>query len=460
MFEKVSAQLVSRLRALVGEKRVLTGDAIGADYGHDELPNSVSHLPEAVVEAGSTDDVAAVMKLCGEFNIPVTVRGAGTGRAGGSVPVEGGVLLSLRELNSILAFDAEARLLTVQPGVLLQDVKAEAARHGLYYPPDPGEKTATIGGNASTDASGPCAVKYGGTRAYIADALCVLADGSAARLSGNAALAAVVGSEGTLAVITELTLRLVEKPGCEVILLLPFADAGSCLAAAGKILAAGLDPAVLEYLDTDIVEFSGRVTGEPVFPVEMDGERVGATLMVTLDAGDDDALDGKMEAVAELAEELECLDILVVDTPTLKRSVWDAHDAFHTAMESGARCADEINLAIAPDKLAELIGFAKAEGEARGLRALCYAHAGSGGVHIHAVSDGAKDEFLPAMAAFNAALCARCAQLGGDLGGEYGLGYAKRACLKAALGDEKYGELVSRKTFFDPKGILNPGKII
>ena len=235
-------------------------------YARDRTDVLAAGAPMAAVTARSTDDVAAVMKLCGEFNIPVTVRGAGTGRAGGSVPVEGGVLLSLRELNSILAFDAEARLLTVQPGVLLQDVKAEAARHGLYYPPDPGEKTATIGGNASTDASGPCAVKYGGTRAYIADALCVLADGSAARLSGNAALAAVIGSEGTLAVITELTLRLVEKPGCEVILLLPFADAGSCLAAAGKILAAGLDPAVLEYLDTDIVEFSGRVTGEPVFP--------------------------------------------------------------------------------------------------------------------------------------------------------------------------------------------------
>lgn len=200
----------------------MTGDLIGADYAHDELPGAAQYAPDVVISALSTEDAAAVLKLCGEYGVPVTVRGAGTGKAGGSVPINGGVVLSVKEMNSILSFDEAAKTLTVQPGVLLQDVKAEAAKHGLVYPPDPGEQTATIGGNASTDAGGPSAVKYGSTRDYIADAVTVLADGTVARLSDKPEYAAVIGSEGTLAVITELTLKLIEKPACDVILLLPF----------------------------------------------------------------------------------------------------------------------------------------------------------------------------------------------------------------------------------------------
>lgn len=155
------------------------------------------------------------------------MRGAGTGRAGGSVPVKGGVVLSLRGMDRIIAVDEAARTMTLQPGVLLQDVKAEAERHGLCYPPDPGEKTATIGGNVSTNASGPCAGKYGRTADYVADAEIVLADGTVTTLGADEGNRAVVGSEGVLAVVTEVTLRLIEAPGASVMLLLPFAESGA-----------------------------------------------------------------------------------------------------------------------------------------------------------------------------------------------------------------------------------------
>lgn len=436
-----------------------TGDAIGADYAHDELPGAAQYAPDVVISAHSTDDVAAVLKLCGDYGVPVTVRGAGTGKAGGSVPINGGVVLSVKEMNGILSFDEEAQTLTVQPGVLLQDVKAEAAKHGLVYPPDPGEQTATIGGNASTDAGGPSAVKYGSTRDYIADAVIVLADGTVARLSDKPEYASVIGSEGTLAVITELTLRLVEKPACDVILLLPFVDTESCISAAAKIKAAGFSPAVLEYLDTDIVEFSGKVTGSPVFPVEMDGERVGATLMLVLEGESDDALDEQMEAIAELAEELECLDILVVDTPTLKRDVWAAHDAFHTSMET-AKSSGELNVDVPTEQIAALVDFAKSLGAEKGLNVMCYAHAGSGGLHIHAVSDAAKADFAPAMAVLAEAVYKKCAALGGDIVGEYGVGYSKREALKELSDAAEYAKLTAVKAAFDPKNILNPGKVV
>ena len=162
----MTQETISKLQQIPG-LTVLTGEQIGADFCHDELPGAEAHAPEAVCEASSTQQVSEVLKVCSADRVPVTVRGAGTGRAGGSVPIRGGVVLSVRGMNSICSVDEEARTMTVQPGVLLQDVKAEAGKHGLFYPPDPGEKTATIGGNISTNASGPSAGKYGRTADYV-----------------------------------------------------------------------------------------------------------------------------------------------------------------------------------------------------------------------------------------------------------------------------------------------------
>ncbi len=359
----ISNEMIAELEALLGGNKVLKGDAIGADFAHDELPGGKFCVPALVCEAASTEDVAAVLTVCNREAVPVTVRGAGTGLVGGSVPVCGGVVLSLAKMNAILELDSEKKTARVQPGVLLETLKAEAAAKGLYYPPDPGEKTATIGGNAATNAGGPSAVKYGVTRDYVRGATVVLPTGEVLQLggatgkdnSGYRLLPLVLGSEGTLGVITELTLRLVEKPKTDVSLILPFLDGESCVNAALRILQEGMEPVALEYMDTDLVEFAGKATGNPVFPVEMDGERVGASLLLTLEGKDDDELDSKMEAVAELAEELECLDILVVDTPTLKRDVWGAHDAFHTAVEGAAKSADELNMAV---PAAEMLHFA------------------------------------------------------------------------------------------------------
>jgi len=444
--------MLEAIKEIVGESRFFTADAIGADYCHDECPD-VAGTPDAVAEVTSTEQAAAVVKLCAEAGVPVTVRGAGTGQAGGSVPVSGGVVLSLKAMDQILEFDEAARTLRVQPGVLLQEVKAEAEKRGLYYPPDPGEKTATIGGNAATNASGPNAVKYGTTRDYVASLTVVRADGSTETLSG-ADLESVIGSEGTLAVITELTLKLIGKPKADAILLFPFMDTETCLNAANALLAKDYAPAVVEYMDTDIVEFSGNVTGNPVFPVEMDGERVGATLMLTLEGEDDDSVMEKMEEIAELAEEIECLDILVGDTPTMKREFWAAHDAFHTSMESGAKNAIEYNITVPAEKIAEMVEYAKAEGEAKGLKVMAYAHVGSGGMHIHAVSDGEKAEFAAKVIELAALIYGKCSELGGSIRGEYGIGCAK----KQHLGAEALDKFSALKAKYDPKGILNPGK--
>ena len=453
-----TTELIHILKDVAGENHVFTKESIGLDYTHDELAGGMSFKPDAVVEVRSADEVSAVLRICSEAGVPVTVRGAGTGKAGGSVPVRGGVILSLKGMNKIIGFNEGESTLTVQPGVLLQDVKAEAARHGLFYPPDPGEQTATIGGNASTNAAGPSAVKYGTTKDYIADAELVFADGSVARLSDKPEYTAVPGSEGALAVITELTLRLISKPASDAILLLPFLDSASCVNAARRIIDTGINPAAAEYLDTDMVEYAGSVTGNPVFPVMMDGERVGATLMLTIEGDDEDAVMEQIEMLADMAEELECLDILVGDTPTMKRDFWAAHDAFHTSTES-AVCSGELNIDVPPEHIAALVDYAKALGQEKGIKVMAYAHVGSGGVHIHAVADMPREEFTGSMAGLTAAVYARCAELGGDIIGEYGVGYAKTAAFRA-LEPEKYAQFAANKASFDPRGILNPGKVM
>lgn len=447
---------LTRLTELLGENRIYTAEGIGQDYCHDELAGGASYAPDAVVEANITEEIAAVLQCCSDAGVPVTVRGAGTGKAGGAVAVKGGVVLSLKGMNRILAFDEASGMLTVQPGVLLQDVKAEAGAHGLNYPPDPGEQTATIGGNAATNASGPAALKYGSTRDYIADATLVLANGSVVKLSDKPEYTAALGSEGTLAVIAELTLKLIKRPAKDVVLLMPFVDTESCINAAAKLLE--YKPSVLEYLDTDIVEFSGNVTGNPVFPVNMDGERVGATLMLQLEGESDDELDEQMEAVAEQAEELECLDILVVDTPTLKRDVWAAHDAFHTSLET-AKCEIELNIGLPAEHMAKFVDYIKALGEANGLRVMVYAHVGSGGMHVHAVADMDKEDFAAATAEFSREAYSMCAKLGGDIVGEYGVGYSKVESFRE-LAPEIYNKFAAQKSKFDPVGMLNPGKVV
>lgn len=457
MFNCADNELINKLVELVGTNRVITGEDIGVDFCQDEYPGE-TYKPDAVVEARSTEEVSEVMKLCSNAGVPVTVRGAGTGQAGGSVAIHGGIVLSVKQMNKILEYNEESKTLRVQPGVLLQDVKAEAERHGMYYPPDPGEQTATIGGNASTNAAGPSTVKYGETRDYVLDAEIVLADGSIETLSSKEEFADIVGSEGILAVITELTLKLIDKPGADAILLFPFMDTQSAVDAATKLLNPEYDPAVVEYMDTDIIEFSAKVTENTVFPVEMDGERVGATLMVTIEGDDDDAVMEKMETIAGLAEEgeIECLDILVADSPSMKRDFWAAHAALHTSMESGAASAFEINVNIPANAVVEMIEYAKNLAQEKGMRALIHSHIGSGGIHIHVASEKNREETAPLADAFRDAVYGKCAELGGDIVGEYGVGYAKVKYLNSEIKD-KYSAV---KTILDPKGILNPGKIV
>ena len=458
-------EVLEALNASSPQIQFHTGDEIKPDYAHDEKPLYGTRMPDAVVEPESAGEVSAILKACNDAGIAVTVRGAGTGLVGGAVAIEGGLLLSTTRMNKILTYDENAMTVTVQPGVLLSDLVADAAAHGFMYGPDPGEKTATIGGNAATNASGPHAFKYGTTRENVLNLTVVLADGEIVKLgsdalkdnSGYSLMHLMLGSEGTLGVITELTLKLYPTPAVTTSFILPYMDMESCIAAAAAIRRANLDPCMLEFMDSDIVEFSTKFTGNPVFPTEVGGEKPEALLLAEFTANSDDEMDMFMEAFAEIAEETECLDILVVDSPTLKKDVQAALDAFHTAVEADAKICDESNCAVPPAKLAEYMNFVREAAGVLSLTIHMFGHAADGNVHVYVYNnDMCADELKVKLEAFMIENYAKVAELGGSVSAEHGIGFGKKKYLPEVNARLMRGV----KAAFDPKGILNPGKIV
>ena len=307
--------------------RVFAGSDINEDYSHDEMPIYGKSLPEAVVEALTTEEIAAVMKICNENCIPVTPRGAGTGLVGGAVPIHGGILLVTTRMNKILSYDEENFTVTVQPGVLLNTLAEDAASKGLLYPPDPGEKFATLGGNVSTNAGGMRAVKYGCTRDYVKAMTVVLPSGEIIKLgssvsktsSGYSLLNLMIGSEGTLGIITELTLKLIPQPKETISLIIPYPDMESCIATVPEFFKNHLKPQALEFMGKEIVVSSEAYVGKQVFPRQLEGLDVEAYLLVTFDGDSADELDTVVERASEVVLEAGAIDVLVADTPALKR---------------------------------------------------------------------------------------------------------------------------------------------
>lgn len=467
-YSKLSAETAEVLRSVLGEQRFLFGRQVKEEYSHDEMPIYGRYMPEAVCLAESTEDVAAVMRVCNEAGVPVTVRGAGTGLVGGCVPIKGGVVLSTERMNRILSYDMNNMVVHTQAGVLLLDLAADALSHGLMYPPDPGEKTATLGGNVSTNAGGMRAVKYGVTRDYVLAMTVVLPSGEIMKLgktvcktsSGYSLLHLMIGSEGTLGVITELTLKLIPKPLKDVSLILPFEDIATAIAAVPHIKLANLDPQSIEFMERDIVDSSAAFTGNQVFPTVVNGKEAGAYILVTL-VGDSEAeLSMKMDRLGEEAEKLGAYDVLVVWTDGLKKDVWAARSAFLTVIEADTKLLDEMDVVVPVDQIADFLFFCHEAAEEQGLRLRSFGHAGDGNLHIYCCSNELElEEFQRRTKLVMDKCYDRCSQVGGQVSGEHAIGHAKKDYLRASAGDTAYGFMQAIKQVFDPKGILNPGKV-
>lgn len=466
-YQPITPEVLEELRAIAGS-RVLTGEDINMDYTHDEMPIYGIGMPEASIDVTSTEEVSAIMKVCNAHHIPVTVRGAGTGLAGGATPVQRGLVLCTMKMNQILGYDEKNMNVRVQPGVLLDTLSKDALNHGMFYPPDPGEKFATLGGNVSTNAGGMRAVKYGTTRDYVQAMTVVLPSGEIIHVgapvsktsSGYSLLHLIIGSEGTLGIITELTLKLIAPPKCHVTLIVPFAELADGIGAVPSIKHSGLNPQTLEFFEKEILESSEQYMGKSIFPKQVDGQDVGAYLLVTLDSNDREQLDKQVEEAAEMLLEAGALDVLVADTPMFLEKTWAARSSFLEGIEEQYKLLDECDVVVPVSSIPDFVLYIK---EIQGdfpFEVKMFGHAGDGNLHIYTcANDMELPVFKQAVDQFMHKLYAKCTELGGQISGEHGIGFGKVQYLAENLGNTSMVLMQGIKEVFDPNLILNPNKI-
>ncbi len=462
MYNKVTAADITALQAILGEADVIFGEAINPDYAHDEL-GGISHMPEVLVRVQNTQQVSAVMRHAYERNIPVTVRGSGTGLVGAAVPLHGGILLETTKMNKILALDPNNLTVTVQPGVLLMELAAFAEENDFLYPPDPGEKSATIGGNISTNAGGMRAVKYGVTRDYVRALTVVLPNGEiqtfgaavAKNSSGYSLKDLIIGSEGTLAIICEAVLKLVPLPKVSVSLLVPFPDMKTAIEAVPEIIRSKITPTAIEYMSRDTILFSESYLGKRFPDTKND-----AYILLTFDGNSDAQVDQDMSVVADLCLKIGALDAYIVDTEERKKSVWSARGAFLEAIKASTTEMDECDVVVPGNQVDTFIKYTHELAEEFRVRIPSFGHAGDGNLHVYICRDALNDaDWEKTLSACFDKMYAKAVELGGLVSGEHGIGYAKKEFLRRQYGDTPIALMQGIKQVFDPKNILNPGKV-
>ena len=466
-YNKLTPELIEQLKA-AAPGHLYTGEDVNEDYSHDEMPIYGKQMPDALLMATSTEEIAAVMKICNDNLIPVTPRGAGTGLAGGCVPVLGGVVIDTTKMKKILSYDLENFTVTIQPGVLLQELADDCSRQGYLYPPDPGEKLATVGGNVSTNAGGMRAVKYGTTRDYVLAMTVVLPTGEITKFgaavsktsSGYSLLNLMIGSEGTLGIITELTLKIIPAPKKVISLVIPFEDLESAISTVPLIKKANLGPQALEFMEREIVLSSERYIGRSVFPQVIEGVTAGAYLLVTFDGEDEDELLDMVEKTSDLVHEQGALDVLVADSPAKIKDAWAARSSFLEAIEAETKLLDECDVVVPCNQIASFLTFAKKFGEECGLVIKSFGHAGDGNLHIYQCSnDLPEEEFKARVDKYFHTLYDHAVQCGGQVSGEHGIGRGKVKYLIESVGETNMALMEGIKKVFDPNMILNPGKV-
>lgn len=467
-YNAVTNEIKEQIKSSV-EGKVYVGNEINEDFFHDEMPIYGEGIPDVVVRPKNTTDVANVVRICYQNNLPIVPRGAGTGLTGAGVAIKGGVMIDLKSMNQILEYDDDNFVVRVQPGVYLNDLAQDALSRGYMYPPDPGEKFATIGGNVSTNAGGMRAVKYGTTRNYVKEMEVVLPTGEITRFGANVAKTStgyslinlMIGSEGTLGIITELTLKLITAPKETVSLVIPYENLDDCISTVPKIFRSNLNPQAIEFMEREIVLTSERFIGKSTFPKELEGIEIGAYLLVTFDGENRDMLDDIVEKAAEVVIEAGAIDVLVADTPAKIKDAWAARSSFLEAIEAETELLDECDVVVPINKIAKYINFVNREGENYDFSVKSFGHAGDGNLHIYACSNSMeKDEFMRQVHEFMTVIYQKAYEMGGQISGEHGIGYGKKEYLKQFEGELNVNLMREIKKAFDPKFILNPNKII
>jgi len=461
-YKKLDAKDIEFLVSILGKDRVFTGDTINDDFSHDEM-GGISQMPEVLVEVLTTQEVSKIMKYANENMIPVVARGSGTGLVGASVPIYGGIMINMCKMNKIIEIDEENLMLTLEPGVLLMEISKYVEEFDLFYPPDPGEKSATIAGNINTNAGGMRAVKYGVTRDYIRGLEVVLPSGEILNVGGKVVKNStgysikdlICGSEGTLGIITKIILRLLPLPKKAVSLLIPFPNLEIAINTVPLIVKSKAAPTAIEFMQREVILAAEEFLGKK-FP----DNSSDAYLLLTFDGNSIEEIEKAYEGVANICLEQGALDVFITDTDERKEAVWSARGAFLEAVKATTTYMDECDVVVPRNKVAEFINYTNELQKQFDIRIRSFGHAGDGNLHVYVLKDELTDEVWDVkIAEVFEAMYSKSRELKGLVSGEHGIGFAKKEYMLEQLGPV-YVELMKNiKLAFDPKNILNPGKV-
>lgn len=460
----LTTEVFETFRGIIGQEWVFADEETLKAYGSDHTED-FSFPPQIVLKPSTTKEVSEILKYCNSQEIPVTTIGALTGLSGGALSLKGGVGLSMERFDRILKVDENNHQVITQPGVITEVLQNEVAKANLYYAPDPASKgSCFIGGNIAENSGGPRAVKYGVTKDWVLDLEVVLANGevihTGARTLKNSTgynlTQLMIGSEGTLGVVTEITLKLIPKPQMNALMLVPFHSAEEACKAVAAIFQAGLTPSALEFMERDALELAQKFTGDYSLNVD---DQTQAHLLIEMDGNDMDHIAKACEKSLQVLESFNIGEVLYADTAAQKEKLWFLRRRVGEAVKAASTYKEE-DTVVPRYELPRLLSYVKDLGQEFGFESICYGHAGDGNLHINILkgelSEQTWNDELPKAIR---KLFSYCKELGGTISGEHGIGLVQKNYMDIVFSEVELGLMKSIKKSFDPIGILNPGKI-
>jgi len=461
--DKKILSFIEEFKRIVGDDHVLY-DAESLDkYAHDETED-LYHLPELVMRPRTPEEISGILKICNKHRIPVTPRGGGTGLSGGALAHLGGIVLSTERLNSIIQIDERNLQVITEPGVITEVLQDAVKEKGLFYPPDPSSRgSCFIGGNVAENSGGPKAVKYGVVKDYVLNLEVVLPTGEIIWTGANVLKNAtgynltqlLVGSEGTLGIVTKIVLKLIPLPKYDLLMLVPFSSAENACAAVSAIFRGGFTPSGLEFMERDALEWVTRFT-ESSITID---DHVQAHLLIEVDGNHQEVLMQEIEAIAELMSQFDCGDILFADDAQQKAELWKLRRRVGEAVKAHSVYKEE-DTVVPRAELPALLKGVKEIGNRYGFHSVCYGHAGDGNLHVNIIKGELTDEkWNGSLKDGIREIFELTKSLGGTISGEHGVGLVQKEYMSVIFDDAQMRLMKEIKTVFDPNGILNAGKI-
>jgi glycolate oxidase len=451
-------------KSIVGSQYVYVDEEVLSQYASDQTED-LHFLPDVVIKPRTAEEISAILRICNQYKIPVTPRGGGTGLSGGALPHMGGVLLSIERMNSILEIDERNLQVITEAGVITEVLQDAVKERGLFYPPDPSSRgTCLIGGNIAENSGGPKAVKYGVVKDYVLNLEVVLPTGEIIWTGANVLKNAtgynltqlVVGSEGTLGIVTKIVLKLLPHPKYDLLMLVPFTSAENACAAVSAIFRAGYVPSALEFMERDALEWVMRFVDNSVVAIS---DEIKAHLLIEVDGNDMDVLMKEMEGISEVVMGFDCGEILFADDAQQKAELWKLRRRVGEAVKSHSVYKEE-DTVVPRAELPVLLHGVKEIGKKYGFHSVCYGHAGDGNLHVNIIKGDLSDEqWNGSLKSGIREIFELVKSLGGTISGEHGIGLVQKEYMDIIFDPISMSLMRQIKAIFDPNDILNKGKI-